>query len=125
MGGTILIVRRDDDLLWAMSDALQVDGHEVHSAPTIEAALRTLGRGVRPDVLLVDEESVGALGCARLEGVADGAPRILTTWNPRPTPAGTVRLLRQPFSLREFRDTLADALASARRGSPGGWAEGG
>jgi CheY-like chemotaxis protein len=50
----ILVVEDDKDLRESLSDALRLEGYEVVSVEHGEAALRHLGTGARPCVILLD-----------------------------------------------------------------------
>jgi DNA-binding response OmpR family regulator len=90
----ILVVHRDDALLRVIREFLLVQGYGVVCAPGVDEARRIVSCRAGPDVVLVDEETVGDDGCERLRGVADAAPRVMLTWKPRSMhPPGVIALV--------------------------------
>jgi DNA-binding NtrC family response regulator len=121
MSATVLIVRRYDDLLWAIRDVVALDGWEVRTAAGVEGAIDSVARYGSVDVLVVDEDSVGADWYSRLAGIARWVPRILMTWDRRAKSKYPceVTVLMEPFSIRELREALAEALRWAGAGPTG------
>ncbi|HET9594748.1 MAG TPA: hypothetical protein VFP65_04155 [Anaeromyxobacteraceae bacterium] len=118
MPDAILIVRRDDELLWAMRDALELEGYDVHVAADAAAAMSVLAGGLHPRAILMDAESVDAAAGEALGMAADGAPCLVTTWDARATAPRGARVLRQPFLLAELRAALAEMADAPRSGGP-------
>jgi len=115
MRKTILLVHSDDEILWAMRGLLLADGYAVAWARDADEARQVVDDGVTPDVVLVDEESVGEGGLERLRGVAVAAPRVLLTWKPRSMHPHGVITIGKPFRARDLREAIADVVVPAVR----------
>jgi CheY-like chemotaxis protein len=128
----ILVIEDDGPLRNVLRDTLLIDGHEVAEASTGREGVERFG--IDPPALVVVDLALPDLhgwetlreirrhtpevpfivmsGGGLLEGLQPGRPGILDSSSP-----AQYRLLRKPFPLDVFSETVRDLLARADAGS--------
>jgi DNA-binding response OmpR family regulator len=113
-GGPLLLVEDDESLRRIVARHLRGRGYEVKDVASAEGAVRALGEGVRPSLVLLDLNLPGDTGWDLLRGpalAAAGSPPVViasaTTVNPKRLEEFRVAgYLPKPFPL----DTLVDTV---------------
>ena len=123
----LLIVDDDRDIVEALGELLQAEGHEVHSASTGEEGLVVLRGSSLPDALILDVDMpiLGGPGMAHkmlLHDVGEeDVPIILMSANPNLSEIarkmGTSYVLKKPTTISDFLAVLDRALRERREPS--------
>ena len=120
----ILIVDDEQAVCWALSRALQGEGHSVAAAASAEQAFAHLA-GHRPDVIILDVRLPGMDGLTALPRLRQLAPEaaviVVTAFGSLPAAVravegGAFDYLAKPFDLGQALDAVARALQ--RRPAP-------
>lgn len=115
---SILVVDDDDDVRYAIMDALELEGHTVHTAINGLEALKFLTSGKINDVglIILDLMMPGMTGLQFLAEVGKNHPEIakipvvLATAKGSPIEdqvPGTVMKIKKPFELEELNELVA------------------
>jgi CheY-like chemotaxis protein len=111
-----LVIDDDRPLATLVSDVLRVDGWEVYPAYDGWQAIRLLGGGITPDLILLDMHMEGLDGWefrAQLDRRRIQVPIVVATADPEPgrcaEAVDAVGYLAKPFDLRSL-DRLLDQL---------------
>lgn len=114
---SILVVDDDDDVRFAILDALELEGHKVHTATNGFEALKLLTGGMVNEVglIILDLMMPGMTGLQFLEEVHKNHPDIakipvvLATAKGSPIDEhvpGTVLKIKKPFELEELNEVV-------------------
>jgi CheY-like chemotaxis protein len=115
---SILVVDDDDDVRYAIMDALELEGHTVFTAVNGIEALKVLTNGTATNVglIILDLMMPGMTGLQFLEEVRKNHPDIakipvvLATAKGSPIAdeiSGTVMKIKKPFELEELNELVA------------------
>ena len=110
----VLIVEDDESLRQIVSRHLRSLGYQVDEAPSAESAASAIGKGLRPDIVMLDLNLPGDNGWDLLRGPAlslAGSPPVIitsaTTVSPkRLTEFGCAGYLPKPFPLETLVATI-------------------
>jgi len=106
-------------VLALMRHALVREGHEVATARSVDEAMDRLVH-VRPDLVVSDVELPAARGDVLLGAVGEQYPemgRLLVTTGPTPTSSfGGITVLRKPWDILHFVETVCTVLAEKASG---------
>lgn len=119
---SILVVDDDDDVRYAISDALELEGHTVHCATNGFEALKMLTGGKITDVglIILDLMMPGMTGIQFLEEIQKNHPEIakipviLATAKGSPIDdniPGAVLKIKKPFELEELNEVVTKYLS--------------
>ena len=114
MRSTILLVEDDEALRSTLARHLRAHGHDVAEVDSAEDAIARLGRGLRPDLVLLDINLPGDTGWSLLRHpslAAAGSPPVVvttaTTISPRRLQEyGVAGYLPKPFPLETLDSTV-------------------
>jgi DNA-binding NtrC family response regulator len=119
--GRVLIVDDEPLVRWALAETLRPRGYVIEEAADAEAAVRAVGRGTPPDVVLLDLRLPGCSDLTLLRALRRSAPRaaiILMTAFGTPemrdeaTRLGAFRVVDKPFEMGSLAGLVSSALAS-------------
>ena len=123
MRSTILLVEDDEALRSTLARHLRAHGHDVAEVDSAEDAIARLGRGLRPDLVLLDINLPGDTGWSLLRSPAlpqrDRRRSSSRRRRRQPAPAPRVRRRRLPAQALPARDPALDRRAPARAGDGG------
>jgi DNA-binding response OmpR family regulator len=110
----LLMIEDDQPLAGLLAAHLRAHGYTVTVAPSAEAARTALGRGLRPDIVLLDINLPGETGWSVVRSdalVAAGDPPVVVASAMAISPArlrdyGVAGYLPKPFALETLRSTI-------------------
>jgi len=125
MSGPILVVEDDDAVLHAVTRNLQIRGHSVSTAETVESALRTL-EADRPVLVILDIDLPDGSGWDVVRAVRrDGDGRIpvivVSALRPNQRLAGELQcaaVLEKPFPMESLLRLVDENLSNNGEASP-------
>jgi CheY-like chemotaxis protein len=108
----VLVIEDECDIREALAEALSYEGYEVVMASNGREALRKLGRGPLPDVILLDlvmpEMSGWEFRQAQVGDPALAGIPVVVVSASDPGPARPDRHLPKPFAIDELFDLVAE-----------------
>jgi len=123
----VLLVDDDADVRFLVTRMLKVVGVHVHSVAGGEAALEWLGRGIPPDLIILDQNMPGMTGVQTMEKIREknsGVPILISSGQPdiEHWPCfrhPNVAVIAKPFDMEEILAKLMQFAATLNPGSEG------
>ena len=116
----VLVIEDDTDIREAVVEYLQDEGYDVTSAENGADALRRLGEGPLPGVVLLDAtmpvlDGAGTLACLRANPAWANIPVVMSSADARMHELDADRHLMKPFSVSDLVATLKELLEAPAR----------
>jgi len=113
----VLVVDDDEDILWAVQEALAAAGFTVWTAGGGERAIEVLRGPELPGLVLLDSRMDGLDGTSvlawiRADARAREVPVVFMTADRRFRPPDGVRILAKPFELETLLRLVGEALGA-------------